>query len=141
MGPCTCADASAHDHSCPSPAPKLRPSHPTRASDHEHGDYGAKREERIENARRQILFGDEKVTEEVAREATGRLRESEEGIAVKVYRNGGEGVRMIEMEKWGGVEGERDEDGGDGDGDSETGEGEVIVTGGKMLWMDTSRAC
>lgn len=81
------------------------------------------------------------MTEEVAREATGRLRESEEGIAVKVYRNGGEGVRMIEMEKWGGVEGERDEDGGDGDGDSETGEGEVIVKGGKMLWMDTSRAC
>jgi hypothetical protein len=67
MGPCTCTSASAHDHS--RPPPLAEPSLPE-----------WKHSQKIQTARHEILFGDEKVSEEVSRTATERLRENESGV-------------------------------------------------------------
>jgi hypothetical protein len=74
MGPCTCRDGSLHDHSKPVTV---------KSTVHENGegiDPIAKQEERIEDARRHLLFGNEKVDEKVMKEAVGVLRESENRI-------------------------------------------------------------
>jgi hypothetical protein len=74
MGPCTCRDGSLHDHSKPATV---------KSTVHENGegiDPVTKQEERIEDARRHLLFGNEKVDEKVMKEAVGVLRESENRI-------------------------------------------------------------
>jgi hypothetical protein len=125
MGPCTCADGSLHMHMLEVY---------NRDEKEEQGEDSV-REERIREARRELLFGDEKVSSEVALQETERLRISEERIEKEreMFVKHEEGQKIFDLDG-GGEEKEKEEEEEEEEGAEEKeGEKERVARNGEVM--------